>query len=72
MACRSADDVDVALPGILEDVSAELSGALRMLLAQLKLELDHLAMRIDEAGGVIKKMRTKPVDCWLRSLALDL
>ena len=25
MACRSADDVDVALPGILEDVSAELS-----------------------------------------------
>ena len=24
MACRSADDVDVALPGILEDVSAEL------------------------------------------------
>src|SRR5271170_5500992 len=41
--------VDEALPGILEDASAKLSGALRVLLAQLKLELDHLQMRIDEA-----------------------
>jgi transposase len=30
-------------------------GALRVLLAQLKLELDHLEMRIDEADAVIKK-----------------
>src|SRR2546430_15805380 len=37
--------VDAALLGILEDASAMLSGALRMLLAQLKLELDHLQMR---------------------------
>jgi transposase len=35
--------------------SAKLSGALRGLLAQLKLELDHLQMRIDEADAVIKK-----------------
>src|ERR1022692_2311496 len=47
--------VDAALPGILEDASAQLSGALRVLLAQLKLELDHLQMRIDEADAVIKK-----------------
>ena len=47
--------VDAALPGILEDANAKLSGALRMLLAQLKLELDHLQMRIDEADAVIKK-----------------
>src|SRR5712691_12687232 len=47
--------VDAALPGILEDASAKLSGALRVLLAQLKLELDHLQMRIDEADTVIKK-----------------
>src|SRR3989441_9090886 len=47
--------VDAALPGILEDASAKLSGALRVLLAQLKLELDHLEMRIDEADAVIKK-----------------
>jgi hypothetical protein len=38
------------LPGILEDASAKLSGALRVLLAQLKLELDHLQMRIDEGN----------------------
>src|SRR6202162_3531975 len=47
--------VDEALPVILEDASAKLSGALRVLLAQLKLELDHLQMRIDEADAVIKK-----------------
>src|SRR5207302_366062 len=47
--------VDAALPGILEDASAKLSGALRVLLAQLKLELDHLEMRIEEADAVIKR-----------------
>src|SRR6478736_7790714 len=44
--------VGPALPGILEDADAKLSGALRMLLAQLKLELDHLNMRIDEADAM--------------------
>ncbi len=43
------------MPGILEDADAKLSGALRMLLAQLKLELDHLDLRIDEADALIKK-----------------
>jgi len=38
-----------------EDADATLSGALRVLLAQLKLELDHLEMRIDEADTVIKR-----------------
>jgi hypothetical protein len=47
--------VGAALPGILEDADAKLSGALRMLLAQLKLELDHLDMRIDEADALMKK-----------------
>src|SRR6266699_7210180 len=47
--------VDAALPGILEDADAKLSGALRMLLAQLKLELDHLDLRIDQADALIKK-----------------
>ena len=47
--------VDAALPGILEDASTKLSGALRVLLAQLRLELDHLQTRIDEADAVIKK-----------------
>ena len=48
--------VDEALPGILEDASAKLSGAVRLLLAQLKLELDHLQMRIDEADAIIQKI----------------
>jgi hypothetical protein len=41
--------VDAALPLILEDADANLSGAVRLLLTQLKLDLDQLATRIDEA-----------------------
>src|SRR6201987_3118202 len=40
--------VDAALPGILEDGATSLSGALRFLLLELKLDLDQLAVRIDE------------------------
>src|SRR6201981_3439717 len=47
--------VDDALPLILEDADVRLSGAVRMLLAQLKLDLDQLAVRIDEADAVIQK-----------------
>jgi transposase len=47
--------IDAALPGILEDASAKLSGALRVLLLQRKLELDHLQMQIDEADAMINK-----------------
>jgi transposase len=47
--------LDAALPGILEDATLKLSGALRLLLAQLKLELDQLALRMEEADGLIKK-----------------
>src|SRR4030081_2077419 len=47
--------LDAALPGILEDASMKLSGALRLLLAQLKLELDQLAIRLDEADALIQK-----------------
>ena len=47
--------MDRALPGILEDADSALSGALRLLLAQLKLELDQMALRIEEADAVIEK-----------------
>src|SRR5450756_1560616 len=47
--------VDAALPRILEDADVKLSGALRALLAQLKLELDQMALRIDEADAVLNK-----------------
>jgi hypothetical protein len=62
--------VDAALPGILENADANLSGAVRMLLAQLKVELDQLAMRIDEADAVIKKTAHEN-DGWFPSLASD-
>jgi len=55
--------VGAALPGILEDADAKLSGALRMLLAQLKLELDHLDMRIDEADAMIEKTACENEAC---------
>jgi len=46
--------VEAALPGILEDSNARLSGASRLLLAQLKLELEHLQNRIEEADEAIR------------------
>src|SRR6202049_561746 len=55
--------VDAALPLILEDAEAKLSGALRMLLAQLKLDLDQLAMRIEEADSVIQKTADENEAC---------
>jgi hypothetical protein len=47
--------VGTALPRILEMPTRSSSGTLRMLLAQLKPELDHLDLRIDEADALIKK-----------------
>jgi transposase len=55
--------VGAALPEILEDADAKLSGALRMLLAQLKLELDHLDLRIDEADALTKKTARENEAC---------
>ena len=42
-------------PGILEDPDAKLSGALRVLLAQLQMERNQLPGQIDEADAVIKQ-----------------
>jgi transposase len=55
--------VDAALPGILEDADSKLSGALRILLAQLKLELDQMAIRIDEADEVLNKTARENEAC---------
>ena len=51
---RGRCHVEAALPGILEDSNARLSGASRLLLAQLKLELEHLQSRIEEADEAIR------------------
>ena len=53
--------VDEALPGILEDASAKLSGAVRLLLAHLKLELDRPPMLAAAATG-----DWPADDAWLR------
>jgi len=47
--------LDEALPAIVEDAEAKLSGALRSLLWQLKLELDQLTIRLEEADALIQQ-----------------
>jgi transposase len=61
--------VDEVLPGILEDASAKLLGALRFAAGATELELDHLQMRIDEADAVIKKTAGENEAChdWWRA-----
>jgi transposase len=44
-----------ALPRILEDAELPLSGSFRVLLAQLKLELEQLAARIEQMDAVIEQ-----------------
>ena len=55
--------LEAALPRILEDATLKLSGALRLLLMQLKRELDQLAMRMEEADGLIKKTAQESEVC---------
>jgi len=55
--------VDAALPRILEDADLNLSGALRMLLAQLKLELEQMTLRIDEADTMLNQTVQENEDC---------
>src|SRR5712691_7437475 len=55
--------LDEALPGILEDAEVKLSGALRLLLAQLKLELDQLGLRLEEADALIEQTAQENEAC---------
>src|ERR1019366_5962882 len=55
--------VDQQLPRILEDAELGLSGSFRVLLAQLKLELDQLGARIEEIDRVIQKTAKENEDC---------
>jgi transposase len=55
--------VEAVLPGILEDSNARLSGASRLLLAQLKLELEHLQSRIEEADEAIRHIAGSDEGC---------
>jgi transposase len=55
--------LEAALPAILEDGDAKLSGVARLLLAQLKLELDQVEVRLAEADAVIKQTAKESEAC---------
>jgi transposase len=50
---KGRSHLDQAVPKILEDAELKLSGLFRVLLAQLKLELEQLAARIEQMDTVI-------------------
>jgi transposase len=60
---KGRSHLDAALPQILENADLKLSSALRTLLAQLKLELNQMAMRIGEADAVLNKTAHENADC---------
>jgi transposase len=55
--------VDEALPAILIDGSSKLSGAVLVLLAELKQELEQLAEKIDRADKSIEKIARENEAC---------
>jgi transposase len=55
--------LEAALPGIIEDATARLSSALRILLTQMKLELGQLFMRIEEADAGINQVAQENEAC---------
>ena len=60
----SRSHVDQQLPNrILEDAELRLSRSFRVLLAQLKLELEQVTARIEEMDQVIQKTAKKNEDC---------
>jgi len=60
---KGRSHVDHALPEILEDGNLSLSDSFRMLLAQLKLELDQLTARIEQMDAVIRQTATENEVC---------
>lgn len=55
--------VDQELPKILEDAELKLSGAVRIMLAQLNVELDQLAERIAAMDRVIQQTASEHEGC---------
>jgi len=55
--------VDEALPRILEDAELPLSGSFRLLLAQLKLELEQLTARVEQLDVVILERAKEDEGC---------
>lgn len=55
--------VDALLPGILEDAELKLSFSFRVLLAQLRVELDQLSGRIEQMDAVIQQTAKENEAC---------
>jgi transposase len=60
---KGRSHLDEHLPRILEDAELNLSGSFRVLLAQLKLELEQLAARIEQMDTVIQKTAKENEAC---------
>jgi transposase len=60
---KGRSHLDEQLPRILEDAELNLSDSFRVLLAQLKLELEQLATRIEEMDRVIQKTAREKEAC---------
>jgi transposase len=60
---KGRSHLDEQLPGMLEDAELNLSDSFRVLLAQLKLELQQLAARIEEMDRVIQKTAREHEAC---------
>ncbi len=55
--------IEESLPGILEDADNELSGALRVLLTQLRLEMQYLQRQVEECDKLILRIADELEDC---------
>ena len=66
---KGRSHLEEALPRILEDAELPLSGSFRLLLAQLKLQLEQLSARIDQLDTVILQ-RAKEDDACQRLTAI--
>jgi len=60
---KGRSHVDALLPRILEDAELSLSGCFRVLLAQLKMELEQSRARIEQMDRVIHKTAKENEDC---------
>src|SRR6202162_2621700 len=60
---KGRSHLDEQLPRILEDAELNLSASFRVLLAQLKLELEQLAARIEQMDRVIQKTARENEAC---------
>jgi transposase len=55
--------IEESLPGILEDADNKLSGALRVLLTQLRQEMQYLQRQVDECDKLILRIADELEDC---------